>query len=518
MDQSARHLWRFHGGLALPGHKQIAMEQPLDSVPLPAQLVVPVGQHIGTPGEPIVEVGDRVLRGQPLTRITGYIAAPVHASSSGTVTAIEPRPVPHPSGLESTAIVIATDGDDEPFSGFDPLTNYRTLNPPALRRRVRESGVVGLGGAVFPTAVKLNVGVGLRTLILNGAECEPYISCDDTLMRSRPLEVVAGAQIMLHALGIRHCIIAIEEDKPEAYEALTEALGQAEDPRIELIRVPAIYPEGGERQLIQVLTGEEVPSGGIPVDIGHLCQNVGTAAAVARAVVHGESLISRIVTVTGGGVAKPRNVEARIGTPASELIEFCGGYTQDARHLVMGGAMMGVPLKTDAVPIVKATNCLLIATAEEIRPRQAAMPCIRCGDCATACPASLLPQQLYWHARTDQLEKAEELFLFDCIECGVCDTVCPSQIPLTEYFRYAKTETWARERQRQYSDIARQRFEARKARIESEKEERRRRLAAKTRIRDKGAAADAARKAVIADVMERVRREKGTVESGKDDS
>lgn len=516
MEQPPRHLWRFHGGLDLPGHKQIATARPLEPVPLPAQLVVPVGQHVGGPGDPIVEVGERVLRGQPLTRITSYIGAPVHASSSGTVTAIEPRPVPHPSGLESMAIVIATDGADEPFCGFDPLMNYRTLNPPALRRRVREAGIVGLGGAVFPTSVKLNVGTGLQTLILNGAECEPYISCDDTLMRSDPLEVITGGQIMLHALGAGHCIIAIEDDKPEAFESLSEALRKAADPRFELVKVPAIYPEGGERQLIQVLTGEEVPSGGIPIDIGYLCQNVGTAAAVARAVLHGESLISRIVTVTGAGVAEPRNVEARIGTPVSELVSFCGGYTGAARHLIMGGAMMGVPLATDAVPIVKATNCLLIATTEEIRPREAAMPCIRCGDCASACPASLLPQQLYWHARTDQLEKAVDLYLFDCIECGVCDTVCPSQIPLTEYFRYAKSEVWSRERQRQQADIARQRFEARKTRIESEKAERKRRLAAKTRIRDKGAGAEAARKAVIADVMARVRREQGPVDSGTD--
>jgi electron transport complex protein RnfC len=513
-----RHLWRFHGGLHLPSRKQLATELPLETVPLPAQLVLPVEQHVGAPGEPLVAIGDRVLRGQPLTRIAGYIGAAVHAPSSGTVVAIEPRPVAHPSGLDATAIVIDTDGEDEPWTGIDPFYNYQTLNPAALRRRVRDCGLVGLGGAVFPTAVKLNVGAGLRTLILNGAECEPYICCDDMLMRTRPRQVVAGAQIMLHALDIRHCIIAIETDKPEACAALTEALREAQDPRIELIQVPAIYPEGGERQLIQVLTGEEVPSDGIPPDIGYLCHNVGTAAAVARAVLDGEPLISRIVTVTGSGVARPRNVEARFGTPVADLVRHCGGYTEGARHLLMGGAMMGLPLASDTVPVVKATNCLLVATADDIRPRAPAMPCIRCGDCATACPASLLPQQLYWHARSDQLDKARELYLFDCIECGICDTVCPSQIPLTEYFRYAKSEIWARQRERQQSDLARRRFESREARLAREKAERRQRLARKARTRDTSAAAEKARKAVIAEVMERVRRGKSQADSERDQS
>jgi len=514
-----RKLWHFHGGLHLPGHKALSNAEPLDIAPLPARLVHPVGQHIGSPSEPIVKVGETVLRGQPLTRATGYVCSPVHAASSGTVVSIGPHPVPHPSGLEAECIIIRTDGQDRAYEGFPPLSNYQTLNAPALRARVRECGIVGLGGAAFPTAVKLNAGVGMRLLILNGAECEPFISCDDSLMRHRAVEIIAGAQIMLHALEIRHCCIAIEEDKPEAFDSLEAALKRAGDSRIQVTRVPAIYPEGGERQLIQVLTGKQVPAAGIPADIGMLCHNVGTAAAVARAVLYGEPLISRVITVTGHGVACPRNLEVRLGTPMADVIESCGGYTGEARHLIMGGAMMGFSLSTDAVPVIKASNCLLVGSTEDVKPRAQSMPCIRCGECAQVCPAQLLPQQLYWHARADEFDKVESFHLFDCIECGCCDLVCPSQIPLTQYFRFAKTEIWARQRERRQSDVARERFENRKGRIELAEAERKKRLEAKTRALKKSGSS-AASKAVIDEVMARVKAKEAAAapQSGQEDA
>ena len=462
--------------------------------------------------------GDRVLRGQPVARATGYVGSPVHAASSGTVIEVGPRPVPHPSGLEADCVVIETDGADEPYPDYDPLINYRTLNAPALRARVRECGIVGLGGAAFPTAVKLNVGVGLKSLILNGAECEPFISCDDMLMRHLADEIIAGAQIMLHALEIQHCCIAIEDDKPESDDALRGALAAVGDDRIEIVRVPAVYPEGGERQLIQVLTGKEVPADGLPADIGFLCHNVGTAAAVARAVLRGEPLISRVVTVTGSGVVRPRNLEVRLGTPISDLIAACGGYTDDARHLIMGGAMMGFPLDGDALPVIKATNCLLVATAEDIQPRTVAMPCIRCGDCSTVCPARLLPQQLLWHTRSQEFERVESLNVYDCIECGCCDLVCPSHIPLTQHFRYAKAEIWSRKVERRRSDHARTRFEARKTRIEKEAARKARRLAEKTRILEAGTRDPAAKQALIDEVMQRVRDKKDAAENEPGDT
>ena len=509
-------LWRFHGGLKLDPRTARPAAESIGSVPLPPRLVLPLSQHVGQPAEPVVTVGERVLKGQPIARPRGYIGAKVHASSSGTVVEIADHPVPHPSGLSAPCVVIETDGLDEAWQGYDPCPAYAELHANELRARVRAAGVVGLGGAAFPTAVKLGAGSGLKLLILNGAECEPYICCDERLLRERPEEVLAGAQVMLRALDIDRCCIAIEEDKPEAKEALEAAIAAAGETRIEVVSVPAVYPEGGERQLIKVLTGEEVPARGVPPDIGYLCQNVGTAAAVARAVLHGEPLISRIVTVTGNGVARPRNLEVRLGTPIAELVLACGGYTERAAHLLMGGAMMGFPLPDDSLPVVKGTNCIVVATREEIRPRAPAMPCIRCGECAEVCPAQLLPQQLFWHARSGELDQLDDYNLFDCIECGCCDVVCPSQLPLTQYFRYAKTELWARERDRMRSDLARERFEARRERIEAEQEARRRKLEQKTRAAEQARGDEDARKAMIDEALERVQSRRDAGESDGD--
>lgn len=507
---SQPRLWRFHGGVKLDARTAMAAAAPLGVTQLPARLVLPMSQHVGQPAEPIVAVGEHVLKGQPIARPSGYIGAKVHATSSGTVTAIADHPVPHPSGLSAPCIVIETDGQDEAWRGYEPLPDYQGLSAVDLRARVRAAGVVGLGGAAFPTAVKLGAGSGLKLLILNAAECEPYICCDDLLLRTRPGEVVTGAQVLLRALDIGRGCVAIEENKPEARRSLEAALAAAGETRIEVVTVPAIYPEGGERQLIKVLTGEEVPARGVPPDIGYLCHNVGTAAAVARAVLQGEPLISRIITVTGAGVARPGNLEVRLGTPIAELVRACGGYTDQAAHLLMGGAMMGFPLAGDSLPVIKGTNCIVVASREEIPPRAPQLPCIRCGECAEVCPAQLLPQQLYWHARAGELHRLDEYHLFDCIECGCCDVACPSQLPLTQYFRYAKTELWSRDRDRARADLARDRFEARRSRIEAEQETRRRRLEEKAKAAAHARGDDAARAAMIEDALERVqaRRDK----------
>ena len=506
---SASRLFHFHGGVALEGHKAMATSRPIQLAPIPPRLILPLNQHVGAPAEALVAAGDRVLRGQPVARPTGYVGAGVHASSSGRVVAVTDHAVPHPSGLSAPCVIIETDGEDRPWDGYDPLSNYRTLNGPALRARVREAGVVGLGGAAFPTAVKLSAGSGIKALILNGAECEPYICCDDMLLRERAVEVVAGAQALLHALEIQRCVIAIEDDMPEALTALRAALEREADDRLTVVTVPSRYPEGGEKQLIQVLTGEEVPASGVPPDIGYLVQNVGTAAAVARAVLYGEPLISRIVTVTGSGVERPGNLEVRLGTPVKDVIAACGGYAEGARHLVQGGAMMGFPLASDSVPVIKATNCLLVATRDDIRPREPAWPCIRCGECAVACPAHLLPQQLYWHTRAENFDDASEFGLFDCIECGCCDVVCPSRIPLTGYFRFAKAEVVARERERASSDIARERFEARQKRLEAEAAAKQARTEARKAALEEAGASESTRKALIDEVVARAKARKG---------
>ncbi|MEJ2509406.1 MAG: electron transport complex subunit RsxC [Gammaproteobacteria bacterium] len=510
----SRKLWHFHGGLSLAGHKDESMRKGVLPTRLPSHLILPLQQHIGEPAEPVVAVGDHVLKGEVIARAHGYVSAPVHATSSGTVVAIEERPVAHPSGLSAPCIVIETDGREKWRHRDTRITDYTALDPSELRNRIREAGVVGLGGAGFPAFIKLNPGTArVKTLILNGAECEPYITCDAVLMQERPREIVEGLLIMRHALRAETCLIGIEDNKPRAIEALRNTLAEYDAEGVEVVAVPTRYPAGGEKQLIKVLTGEEVPSHGLPLHVGIVCHNVGTAAAVYRAIAVGEPLVSRIVTVTGRGISHPRNLEVLIGTPIADLLAECGETRGDLDRLIMGGPMMGFALHTDETPVVKTTNCILAATHEDVVPDQPALPCIRCGECTRVCPVSLLPQQLYWHARAKDFDKVQDYNLFDCIECGCCAYVCPSHLPLVQYYRFAKTEIWAKEREKERADIARRRHEFRLARLEREKAERearhrqKREALAKDKNKGKGAdqAADESKKAAIKEAMERAK-------------
>ncbi len=474
-----RRIWTFHGGLHPPDEKALSSGRPIERLASPTRLVIPLGQHIGARARPCVQVGDEVGKGQLIGEPDGYVSAAVHASSSGTVVAIEERPVPHPSGLPALCVLIDTDGRDAWAPLPEPLTEPETIDPALLRERVRWAGVVGLGGASFPTSVKLNPGPGrhLRTLIINGAECEPYITCDDRLMREQPGRILDGARIIRRLVGAEQVLIAIEDNKPEAIAAMSEALAAADQAgTTDVVPVPTLYPSGGERQLIRLLTGLEVPSHGIPAQIGILCQNVATAAAVADAVLRGQPLISRVVTMTGRALAEPRNLEVRIGTPASTVIEACGGLREAPRKLVCGGPMMGFELASTEVPITKAANCLLALTAAEAPNPGPALACIRCGRCAEVCPVRLLPQQIYWYARAKDLDRAQDYNLFDCIECGCCAQVCPSHIPLVQYYRYAKTEVWAREEERRKAAQARARHQSRLERLERLERERKAKL------------------------------------------
>jgi electron transport complex protein RnfC len=519
LGASERKLYHFHGGLHLQGNKELATKEAVATAPIPPQLIFPLQQHIGEPAEPVVQVGEQVGKGQVIARATGYVSAAVHASSSGTVTAIEERPVPHPSGLKAPCVVIETDGQDTWADRPKPM-NLEDLDPAELRARVRASGIVGLGGAAFPTSVKLNPGEHrpIETLVINGAECEPYISCDDMLMRERPGEIVSGIRILKHALQPRQTLIGIEDNKAEAIAALREALASAPAEDIELVEIPTIYPTGGEKQLVKVLTGKEIPSNGLSFDIGAVCQNVGTAAALHRALNLGEPLLSRFVTVTGRAVRSQRNVDVRLGTPVRQLIELCGGYLGDVDRLIQGGPMMGFALHTDEVPVVKATNCILVAAPGDVFEPDVPMPCIRCGACETVCPANLLPQQLYWYARSRDLDKAQEYHLFDCIECGCCAAVCPSHIPLVQYYRFAKTEVWDQERNTRAADIARRRHEFREARLErlkAEQEEARRKKRQALKHPPKKAEADP-KKAAIESALARVKAKKGAGDTAPD--
>jgi len=438
-------------------------------MPLPARLIVPLAQHLGAPAEPCVTLGEQVLKGQLIAEASGFVSAPLHAPTSGTVSFIGPQPYPHVSGMTATAIVIDSDGRDQ-WIELQPHTDYRQLPPADLLDIIRQAGINGLGGAGFPTAVKLTAPPTqtIRTLIINGTECEPYITADDLLMREKAAELVAGIEILEYLIQPQQVLIGIEDNKPEAIGAVRAAIGE----RPYVLKVfPTKYPSGGEKQLIQILTGEEVPSGGLPADIGMLCQNVGTCVAVHDAVLLGKPLISRITTLTGEALARPMNVEALIGTPVTELLAFAGLDDSKLNRLIMGGPMMGFTLPSMDVPLIKTTNCLLASTLAELPPPPPALPCIRCGECAEVCPASLLPQQLHFFALGQEHEQLKAYNLFDCIECGACAYVCPSSIPLVQYYRAAKGEIRALEQKQQKAEHSRQRFEWRQERLRRAEEQ-----------------------------------------------
>ena len=516
MTRSDHHLSHFHGGLTLAGRKSMSTGSPVSAPSLPARLTVPVHQHSGEAGELLVSEGDTVLKGQPLTQAKSYVSAPVHAPTSGRISDIGEYPIPHPSGLSALCVVIESDGRDQ-WTDRRPIDDFSRLSPAELRNIVRQSGIVGLGGATFPTAVKLNAGPDhpVNTLIINGVECEPYITCDDMLMRNHPLRIIVGSEIIMHIVGADSCIIAIEDNKTEAIEAINQALNQRGSSNIDVTVIPTVYPSGGEKQLIKILTGKEVPSDGLPSDIGIVMQNVATTATVERAVVAGEPLISRYVTVTGDGIQQPQNMDVLIGTPMANLIEQAGGYKEDADRLIMGGPMMGFALHNDQLPITKACNCLLVKTRQQTTAAAPVMPCIRCGECVNVCPAGLLPQQLYWHASSKNFDLVQDYHLFDCIECGCCAYVCPSNIPLVQYYRFAKTEIWNQEREKQKSDHARIRHDFRQQRLDQEKREREERLRKKKEMLEKKKQAQAGdddkedpKKAAIAAALERVKAKK----------
>ena len=465
-------LGKLHGGLRLDAHKTASTSAPIQEIPVPAQLVLPIHQHVGDAAQPVVSIGEQVLKGQLLAEPYGSLGAPVHASSSGKVIAIEPWPVVRRYGETAPCVVIECDDEDRAIDGWEEPLPFRELSPDSLLQKILQGGIVGLGGAVFPTAQKLMQAVSceLDFLILNGVECEPYISCDDMLMRERAHEVIGGAQILMHALGLDTAYVVVESDKPEAIQRLADVMSEIGDDRIVLKQVPTIYPSGGEDQLVQLVTNREVPSGGLPTDIGCLVQNVGTAAAIYNWIQNREPLISRVTTITGDGITRPMNVRARIGTTIADIAAFAGGYTEYAKQLIVGGPMTGKSISTDRVPLVKATNCILVIS--ETPSPGPELPCIRCGDCAAVCPVQLLPQQIFWYACADDEQQMRNYGLTDCIECGCCDLVCPSHIPLTFDFRMAKARIRELADEKARAERARQRFEARTERLDREQQER----------------------------------------------
>ncbi|MDO9243325.1 MAG: electron transport complex subunit RsxC [Rhodocyclaceae bacterium] len=469
-------LFRFPGGVKPASHKEAAAAAPITQAPLPELLVVPFRQSATGSAAIQVVAGEVVLKGQIIGVAEGAFGAAVHAPTSGVVRAVESRRLPHPSGLAAPCAVIEPDGAERwvELSSLDPCNS----DPELLRAKLRDAGIVGLGGAAFPSHVKARTTID--TLVINGAECEPWITCDDRLMQERADEIVAGACILGRLMGARRILFGVEDNKPAAAAALRAAVGGSRSGNVQamqVISVPTLYPAGGEKQLIRVLTGIEIPYGKLGPDFGVQCFNVGTAHAVARAVLHGEPLISRIVTLAGN-FARPGNLEVLIGTPIDALLAL-GGPKPDTDRVVMGGPMMGFTLHDTTVPVVKASNCLLAMSPALFPPPPPEMPCIRCGACTRACPVVLQPHELYWYARAKNFGKTQEYHLFDCIECGCCAYVCPSRIPLVDYYRFAKSEIRAREREKVAADLARERYEFRQFREEREKTEKAARLAAK---------------------------------------
>ncbi|WP_416775664.1 electron transport complex subunit RsxC [Xenorhabdus budapestensis] len=459
-------IWDFDGGIHPPEMKLQSSRTPLRYAPLPEELIIPLQQHIGPEGELLVKAGDKVLKGQPLTIGIGR-TVPVHASTSGTITAIEPCVTAHPSGLKELCVRLRPDGEDQWCERIQ-TADYTSLDADTLLQRIHQAGIAGLGGAGFPTAAKLKGGGShINTLIINAAECEPYITADDRLMQEHAGEIIEGIRILIHLLNPKQVLIGIEDNKPEAIDALKNVLKN--DKSIAVRVIPTKYPSGGAKQLTKILTGKEVPTGGRSSGIGVLMQNVGTVMAIKRTIIDGEPLIERVVTLTGEAINSPGNFWARLGTPVQFLLQQAKFKPQSEQMVIMGGPLMGFSLPDLNVPIVKISNCILAPSTQEMEPKATEEACIRCGLCVEACPAGLLPQQLYWFSRGQEHEKAKNHNLFDCIECGACAYVCPSNIPLVQYYRQEKAEIRAIDAEARRSTEAKLRFEAKQARLEREK-------------------------------------------------
>ncbi|QKI89060.1 electron transport complex subunit RsxC [Thiomicrorhabdus xiamenensis] len=481
-----RLLYRFHGGVFPQYHKSLSARNPIHARFIPQELILPLAQPVGEEAKPLVEVGEQVRKNQLIARADSSadkkLVVPVHAPTSGVIAAIEPRTLPHASGLQSLCIVIKPDGRDDAIDNALNSNGEWPAEPQPLKDILADSGIIGMGGAGFPTYAKLPREKGkIRTLIINGAECEPFISCDDLLMQTHAEEILLGAQITAHALGIDEIVCGIENNKPQAIHQMQTAIEQLSGSQptpvaSRIHEVATVYPMGGQKQLVYEITGVELAARGHAIDQGILMMNVATLRALYRAVAFGEPLTSRLVTVSGQGLQKGFNIDALIGTPFNALAELAEPKSPLDYPLIMGGPMMGVQMPDNAVPVIKTTNCILANPPE---PREMQMPCIRCGECMDACPVNLLPQQMYWHAQGHEYEKVEKLNVFDCIECGCCSYVCPSHIPLVQYYRHAKAEIKLLNAEKEAAEVAKKRHEFKLARIEREKAEREARLKAK---------------------------------------
>jgi len=462
--------WKFHGGIHPPEQKFLTTNRPIRTLHLPNLLIIPVQQHIGVPGDIRVKEGDYVLKGESLTSPSSPMAVPVHAPTSGVIEKIALHIVAHPSGLSELCIFLKPDHLDK-WCDRKICTDFKSLSRNDIVNKISQAGISGMGGAGFPTHIKVDSKPNIDFLIINAAECEPYITADDLLMREHAATIIQGVQILQHLLIPRKILIGIEDNKPEAITSLQTACKDIAD--IHVCVLPTKYPTGGEKQLIKVLTGKEISSGSLPIQQGIVMQNVATCFAIAEAVIDDIPLIKRVVTVSGQGLEKPQNVWAAIGTQVKHLVSMCvSKQANEQKAIIMGGPMMGFTLPSDHVPVIKTTNCILVPDTKELALNNQEVECIRCGECAEVCPSQLLPQELQWSAKAKDYNKLKSLNLFDCIDCGACAYVCPSHIPLVQYYRIAKAEIRQQEVMDLKAEKAKARFEARKERLEREKKER----------------------------------------------
>jgi len=509
-----KQFWKFHGGIHPPEQKFITENKPIRTLPLPKELILPLQQHIGQAGDLIVSVGDTVLKGQPLTTSNHPMAVPIHAPTSGTVTAIKNSIIAHPSGLQELCLFLTPDNKDT-WQKRNICTNYTELSHLALLEKIANAGISGMGGAGFPTHIKANHQSSIEFLIINAAECEPYITADDLLIREHSPTIVDGINILTQLINPKYILIGIEENKPEAIKVLQHAT--KDNDKIKVCVIPTKYPSGGEKQLIQILTGKEIPSGFLPSSQGIVMQNIATCYAIADAVINDTPLIKRVTTVTGLGLNKPQNVWALLGTPVNYLLEQCEYQAQIKQKVIMGGPMMGFALPSGNVPVVKITNCILAPSDKEIASQNKEVECIRCGECADACPAQLLPQELQWSAKAKDHTQLETLNLFDCIECGACAYVCPSHIPLVHYYRIGKAEIREQKQLEIKAEKAKVRFEARKLRLERDKkareEKQRKASEARKAKMNAGTAQANSEKSAVAAALARVKAKKAQTSS-----
>ncbi|WP_418356913.1 electron transport complex subunit RsxC [Shewanella basaltis] len=503
-------LWQSPGGIHPPQFKTLSNQSAIARLPLAKRFVVPV-PLVGEQATLTVSVGDTVLKGQVLTEGSGFTYLPVHAPTSGKIVAIEQHATNHPSSLPTLSCIIESDGQDT----WCELTtsNLAQLSKAEILGKIKQAGIAGMGGAAFPSHVKLNPASEIDLVIINGIECEPYITSDDRLMRDHSDEIIAGVAIIHHLLSPQRIIIAIEDNKPEAAHAMKAAISRSSLPQ-DMVRVtviPTKYPSGGEKQLIQIITGKEVPSGAIPAQLGIVVHNVGTAYAIQDAIYHGKPLIERVVTLTGEHIGHPGNYWIPIGTTVADTLQSVSFTTSIDQKVIVGGPMMGYALADLDVPILKGTNCLLVPSPNEIAPDVDEKACIRCGECAVACPALLLPQQLFWHSKAQEYDKAASFNLKDCIECGCCSYVCPSDIPLVEYYRVAKSALKTAAEEKRQAEQAKIRFEARLKRLEDEKNARE--AKAKEAAAKRQANMKASDKDAVAAAMARIAAKKAQTES-----